>query len=182
MHVVTAAALAPPQELAGQALAQRLVEVVARKGTVAQAVVDGLADSVQRLHRRDAVQAPPGVPDDRPCGILVGRLEPSAEDREILPCDGQRRPADAGYEHELVECLWSDVRARGERERGRARRRVLQPHHGGGPRPARTQARGQVVTRKAERERLPAREVHRRSVHRMRISRGRPEHSPGSWA
>ena len=108
-----------------------MVEVVTEKGTVAQTVVDGLADPVQRVHRGDAVEGLPGVPDHRSCGILVGRGEPCAEDREILRCDGQRRPADAGDEHELVERLWSDVRAGGESERGRARRRVLQPHKGG---------------------------------------------------
>jgi hypothetical protein len=145
------------------------MEVVAWKRTVAQAVVDGIADPVQCLRRGDPVEGLPGVPDHRPCGILVGRREPGAEDREILRRDGQRRPANAGYEHELFERLRTDLRTRGERERGRARRRVLQPHYGGGPGPVRTQASGQVMPRKAKCECPAAREVDRRSAHRTSI-------------
>jgi hypothetical protein len=44
------------QQLVGQALAQRLVKVVARKRALAQAVVDSLTGAVERVHRRDAVQ------------------------------------------------------------------------------------------------------------------------------
>ncbi len=92
------------------------------------------------------VEGLPGVPDHRPGGILVGRLEPSGQHREVLPCDGQRRPAHARYEHEVIECVRSDVRTRGERNRGRARRRVLQPRHGSAARATRTQGELDIAT------------------------------------
>ena len=175
--MVAAAALAPPQQLARQALAQRLVEVVARERAVAQAVVDGLADAVQRLHRGDPVQRLPGVADHGLGRLLVGRLEPGGEDGEIRLGHGQRSPADARDQHQLVERLWSDVRPRGERQRRRPRRRVLQPHHGGGLRPARTEALGQVMTRQPERERLSARDGQDGSVHSREDRRPSRTHS-----
>jgi hypothetical protein len=138
VHVVAVAALAPPQQLGGQALAKRLVEAVTRTRAVAQAVVDSLANAVERLDRREADQRPPGVANHNLGGLFVGRLEPGGEDGEILLCDGQRGAADAGYEHERVERFGSDIGARGERERGAAGRRVLQSHHCGGLRPGRT--------------------------------------------
>jgi len=98
----------------------------------------------------------PGVADDSLGRRFVGRLEPGGEDGEILLCDGQRGAADAGYEHQLVKRFGSDIGARGEGERGSAGRRVLQSHHSGDLRPGRAQALGQVVTREAKRERLPA--------------------------
>lgn len=165
MDVVAAAALTPPQQLARQALAQRLVEVVARAWAVAQALVDRVADTIQSLHRRDPVERLPGVADQRLGRLFVRRLEAGGEHREIFRGDGQRRPANARHEHELVERLRSDVRARGERQRSRPGRSVLQPHHSGGLRPARTEPLGQVMTRQPERQRLPARDAHRGSIH-----------------
>lgn len=63
VHVVAATALTPPQQFLRQPLAQRLVEVAARTRAVAQTVVNGLADAVQRVQRRDALQRLPGVAD-----------------------------------------------------------------------------------------------------------------------
>jgi len=168
MHVATVAPPAPPQQLVGQTLAQRLVEVVARARPLAQAVVDGLADAVERLHRREAVQRPPGAADHRLGSRLVGRLETRCEDGEILRRDGQRGAADAGDEHELVERCGTDIGARGERQRRGTGRRVLQSHDGGGARPTRIQALDQMLTREAKRERLPARDAHSAAVHRVR--------------
>ena len=166
---MAAAALTPPQQLARQPLAQRLVEVVAGERAVAQAVVDGLAHTTQRLHRGYPVQRLPGVPHNGLGRLLVRRLEPGGEDGEVLLGNGQRGPAYAGDQHQLVKRFRNDIRPRGERQRRRPRRRVLQPHHSGGLRPARTEALGQVMTRQSERERLSARDRQGGSVHPRKI-------------
>ncbi len=74
--------------------------------------------------------------------------------------DGERGAADAGHEHELLERVGGHVGARGERERGRAGRRVLQADDRRGRGAVHAQALGQVVAREAKGERLLARDAH----------------------
>src|SRR5215208_1046895 len=169
MHVVAAATLAPPEQRVGQAYAQRLVELIAGTRAVAQALVHRLANAVERLHRRDAVQRLPGVADQRLGRFLVGRLKPGGEYPEILLGDSQRSAADARHEDQLVQRLGSDIGPRGQRESGGAGRRVLQSHDGGGLRLVGTKALCEMVMAEAESEDLLARDMHRWPRHLERI-------------
>ena len=136
VHVVAVAALAPPQQLPGRR--SRSAWWKSSRGSGPSRRLSWTAS----LTRSSAsiAEMPSSVFQALPTTALAasssGGSSPAVKIARSSRGHGQRRAADARHEHQLAERLRSDVGARGERERGGAGRRVLQSHHGGGPRPS----------------------------------------------